>query len=573
MGNPAGASLKSSNKNAAKMSKSNVSTPAPVVVGGLVRPPLDVYKKLSIIFKSTDTVVYETISGVDPATKIDPASAPLAEIKSVPVSKLGEVALTAAPLLQPRPKINIPVPKIDNVEDYEKNVSLDYEIPTAYLRHIKPSNEGALKIVEYNADAEDELWLKDHPAHESKYNYQDDLHAPSLFYTPCLTLCLFEAMMDLMEQTTGFETIIRLEQAEKLFVAKLSDANFRPGKMNSPETREACHKIIKDVYDYWVAKRCKLRKPLLRKFWPTTATNDTNPHMVFRPREKEKYKLRKKRQNDMDTFRKMQVLRKDFDRVRSILELVCRRERLLRSIVLIRQDWFEQSVYDFVDTSGRPSQESISNKDAVVDWDELENLLKAPASGSWDPSTVGKMLKRKRGQTNGAGENGGSDEASSNGGGAGLGEGMYLTSQGDPNMALGVPNFTQDLPARQEYVYKWDQPVPYLETITNGRALHVTAFKHRGRVGRGGRICIDRIPCSGSARIDQYVGRIQAYLPSEKHEEQSVTFDKKEKRRKIEEIAAQFSDEDDEIELVTFTDWIETDDQKWGDEKLMLGGV
>ena len=140
-------------------------------------------------------------------------------------------------------------------------------------------------------------------------------------------------------------------------------------------------------------------------------------------------------------------------------------------------------------------------------------------------------------------------------------------------MALGVPNFTQPLPARQEYVYKWDQPVPYLETITNGLALHVTEFKHRGRVGRGGRICIDRIPCSGSARIDQYVGRIQAYMPSEKHEEQSVTFDKKEKRRKIEEIAAQFSDEDDEIELVTFTDWIETDDQKWGDEKLMLGGV
>jgi len=99
MGNPAGASLKSSNKNAAKMSKSNVSTPAPVVVGGLVRPPLDVYKKLSIIFKSTDTVVYETISGVDPATKIDPASAPLAEIKSVPVSELGEVALTAVGIL------------------------------------------------------------------------------------------------------------------------------------------------------------------------------------------------------------------------------------------------------------------------------------------------------------------------------------------------------------------------------------------------------------------------------------------------------------------------------------------
>ena len=50
-------------------------------MAALARPPLlDVYKKLSIVFKSTDSVVYEDLEG---------------NVKSVPVGDLGEVALTA----------------------------------------------------------------------------------------------------------------------------------------------------------------------------------------------------------------------------------------------------------------------------------------------------------------------------------------------------------------------------------------------------------------------------------------------------------------------------------------------
>lgn len=37
---------------------------------------------------------------------------------------------------------------------------------------------------------------------------------------------------------------------------------------------------------------------------------------VFRPREKERYKLRKHRKNDLDSFRKLQQVKKDFEKVR-----------------------------------------------------------------------------------------------------------------------------------------------------------------------------------------------------------------------------------------------------------------
>jgi hypothetical protein len=47
--------------------------------------------------------------------------------------------------------------------------------------------------------------------------------------------------------------------------------------------------MVQEVYGYWVSKRQRFKKPLLRKFWPVTSINDTNPHLVFRPREKERY--------------------------------------------------------------------------------------------------------------------------------------------------------------------------------------------------------------------------------------------------------------------------------------------
>lgn len=63
-------------------------------------------------------------------------------------------------------------------------------------------------------------------------------------------------------------------------------------------------RLTQEIYKYWVTKRDKLGKPLSRKFWPPTLANDTNPHQVFRVRDRERYKLRRQhRRNDMDSFR------------------------------------------------------------------------------------------------------------------------------------------------------------------------------------------------------------------------------------------------------------------------------
>jgi enhancer of polycomb-like protein len=50
--------------------------------------------------------------------------------------------------------------------------------------------------------------------------------------------------------------------------------------------------VWNDVFAYWKQRRQKQGKALLQRFWPITSANDTDPHKVFRPREKERYKVR-----------------------------------------------------------------------------------------------------------------------------------------------------------------------------------------------------------------------------------------------------------------------------------------
>ena len=62
--------------------------------------------------------------------------------------------------------------------------------------------------------------------------------------------------------------------------------------------------VIGEVYMYWMRKRERIGKPLCRRYWPQIASSDSNPHQVFRTRDKERYRLRKQqKRNDVDAFR------------------------------------------------------------------------------------------------------------------------------------------------------------------------------------------------------------------------------------------------------------------------------
>ena len=226
---------------------------------------------------------------------------------------------------------------------------------------------------------------------------------------PTLPLRHLEHMLDILEKATGFDVIVSQGEAERLILAKIPELNriFAPRKPSprrspQPSPRAGAvassvdasspsiptmtvREVISEIYQYWINKRSKLRKPLLRKYWPVTSANDTNPHLVFRPREKEKYKLRKKRVNDMEAYRKMRRLREDFARLRNVVDLVVRREKLSLLGVKMGCELTDQRIYDAVDTSGLPRRSNRQGVDAA----SIAGALDVPRFFSTGPPGTG----------------------------------------------------------------------------------------------------------------------------------------------------------------------------------------
>jgi len=506
--------------------------------------------------------------------------------------------LEQTPLQTARPKLDIPVPQINNVEGYERDVPDDYKSPRSYVRYHKPSPEDLDKTLEYIADVEDEAWLRNNNKFGGACQPKEGSEEASLLPRPHLTLRLLEHMLDLLEKETGYEAIITSGQAEKTFLSKIPQLfHMFPNKARQGVV--TTKHVINDVYSYWVQKRSKLKRPLLRRFWPVTSSDDTNPHLVFRPREKEKYKLRKKRQNDMEAYRKMKQLRNDFDNLRAVLELVHHREELSRSQVQLQMDLFQQRLHDIVDTSGRPCLSEHVRKD------ELKRVQDFPVH--FDVQYGGRKAKRLR-QPH---EVAVSAAAASNLMTRGSLTTIDLTSNtGDggggaaPNVVAGknhgepAPLFLHPLRTRETYATSWEGAVPHITTYIDSHAEPTFRFRHRPRVGRGGRLCIDRLPQPTHPTITPVtVFRAGHGMPRSLKPKKYLLdllpdpLDKKTLSRRIEDLSVLAIKEDfqsraiaastggdpeendgDEV-IVRLDEWLETDDQLWGEERFAIGPI
>jgi len=236
-------------------------------------------------------------------------------------------------------QFNLPVPETQKSSTFDQVVQGTFRVENAYIRHRITYNDDYTFSgdIEYELTSEDEEWLKKH----SKYGPKGKFPlAPELL----------ERIIDLMERKTGRDFPMSQSDAVKLCQTHLQ-ANI--AKEN---------KVFEDVYNYWIQRRTKLKKPLLRRFWPITSPNDSSPNLTFRPREKERYRLRKKRQNDLDSLEKMVALRGDFEMMRMLLELVRRRENLHEVRAKLLEDEFEQALWDLGpgSSSSKEARESIA---------------------------------------------------------------------------------------------------------------------------------------------------------------------------------------------------------------------
>jgi len=397
---------------------------------------LEVYKKLTLIRKPEDSVTYEDASG-----------------KLQQITDLTKA--TSAPI-PAKPKLNIPVPRIITVESYEKDVSATYAVNDAYVRHVDLSSaKNKDAAYTYCADLDDEVFL------------QTKLSSS-------VSVSQFESMIDALERATAFDAIVSQSRAEQL---------FQENKLAVPA------KISQMIYQYWVNKRCRIRKPLLRIYWPITNPHDTNPHLVFRPREKEKYRLRKKRQNDLEGYKKLLQLKADFSSVKNMLCTIQAREKVVDIQMQLRLELFEQRIYDCVDTSGveRTSQ---------IDLNEVDNLLKVPTFITLE---VQQKKKRKRDQGGHFGEDFSMANIHGNNAfGYTDADYQFLENMNMVEQPI-VPSFIDDWRSnpKQDFVTDWDSyDMTNICTYTadEEKDPKPTPFVHRRRIGRGGRVVIDRLP-------------------------------------------------------------------------------
>ena len=130
--------------------------------------------------------------------------------------------------------------------------------------------------VDYDMDSDDEEWLR-----RSGLDLSPDA---------------FESMIDRLERGCG-QDVLSLDEAK--FLLKGHDATV----------------IV--VYEYWLQKRLKFRRPLLNfiRQDKRDAGSNNDPYVAFR-RRTERMQTRKNRKNEEYSFEKMLILKRQFSTLR-----------------------------------------------------------------------------------------------------------------------------------------------------------------------------------------------------------------------------------------------------------------
>jgi hypothetical protein len=140
---------------------------------------------------------------------------------------------------------------------------------------------------------------------------------------------MFESVINFFERTNGFQR----DTMTQSIALRAIGSRFDLSTVGQ-------QKLMTEIYKYWVAKRDKWGKPLVRKYWPVVPSTDTNPHLVFRIRDRERYRLRRHRRNDIDSFRKLQQFRREFEQAKNIAQLMLERESIAEFDFMVTRDIF-----------------------------------------------------------------------------------------------------------------------------------------------------------------------------------------------------------------------------------------
>ncbi|XP_051566818.1 enhancer of polycomb homolog 2-like [Myxocyprinus asiaticus] len=207
----------------------------------------------------------------------------------------------------------IPVPEAEsNITYYDHLYKGEFRIPKQLI-HIQPLGLD-YELPDYDMDSEDETLL-------NRLNRKMELKPIQ-----------FETMMDRLEKASTNQ-LVTFQEAKLL----LNEDDY----------------LLKSVYDYWVRKRKNCRGPSLIpqiKQEKRDSSTNNDAYVAFR-RRTEKMQTRKNRKNDEASYEKMLKLRREFSRTMSILEMIKKREKSKRELLHLTLEVVEKR-YQIGDFSG-----------------------------------------------------------------------------------------------------------------------------------------------------------------------------------------------------------------------------
>jgi len=272
-------------------------------------------------------------------------------------------------------------------------------------------------------------------------------------------------MLDRLEKETGYKDEL------------CTSAQFE--KIVNAYDKSISKSIISQVYQHWEFRRNQYNKPINGRYDKPPAFNDPNPHVAFRPREKQTQRQKKSGRNDQGAFLKLKQLRQEFERARMLLEMIKKREKLKREYVSVIT--------------------SIAKLEAI--------LQKKKMDGGYNKQNrVTSIKKQKEKRDEIVKEANDSDpESEVSDGEEELTSPDYEEQNGDK---------AQDDDVEEVDVVDKENTVTEYDAYSFVRLPGLSEFRGRARVGRGGRVIFDRIYSTDDDPSSDFI-------PNDRHRKQN----------------------------------------------------
>eukprot|EP01132_Coremiostelium_polycephalum_P002347 gene2347-2895_t len=264
--------------------------------------PIDINKPLPIVRTSLD----DDESNISRAVPILPTGM---EPQEEGESHLQEIIQASMKMRHDQlPEIPIPVVKIVDGYDTEPNPH-PFQYGQHYILYKDKTEEEWDPFTEYDMESDDEELV----------NTINQSTTPAA-KKPIITMDRLEHYIDRFEKELHYFGACEYAKAEQI-------------------CKGLKQTYINQIYNHWLAKRKDKTNSMIRRLLKPPDRDDPSPYKAFRPREIE-MKQRKTRKNDAQSLQKMNQLRQEFERARTLLEMIKKREKLKKDHLMVVQELY-----------------------------------------------------------------------------------------------------------------------------------------------------------------------------------------------------------------------------------------